>query len=92
MPSTIRWADGYRQGLEGLLEPLAGLATECVGSGQPLAIAEQGGEAVGLWIRASVGGCRGDLRDDGGGDQLLGAAVGGRELVRSSLFQPWNGV
>ena len=44
-----------------LLQPLAGLGAERVGAGQPLAVAEQGQEAVGLGVGVRVGGGLGDL-------------------------------
>ena len=37
-----------------LLQPLAGLGAERVGAGEPLAVAEQGEEAVGLGVGARV--------------------------------------
>ena len=46
------WA---RNGQRGLLEPLAGLGAERVGTGQPLAVAEQRQEAVGVGVGTCVG-------------------------------------
>ncbi len=51
-------ADGQR----GLLEPLAGLRPERVRAGQPLAVAEEGQEAVRLGVGACVGGGPRDAR------------------------------
>ena len=50
-------ADGQR----GLLQPLAGLGAERVGAGQPLAVGQQGQEAVRLGVGVGVGGRLGHL-------------------------------
>ncbi|HET6774236.1 MAG TPA: hypothetical protein VFH36_13050 [Acidimicrobiales bacterium] len=49
------------------MEPLARLGAERIGAGQPLAVAEQGQEAVGLGVRTCVGGRLGHLGHGGGG-------------------------
>ena len=53
--------DAGADGEGGLLQPLAGLGSERVGAGQPLAVAEQGQEAVGLGVGPRVGGRPGHL-------------------------------
>src|SRR5580658_9267207 len=68
-------------GQRGLLHPLASLGAERVAAGQPLAVAEQRQEAVGLDV--GVGGRLGDLGElDSGAEPGLRGADGGGLRVR----------
>ena len=58
--------DARADGERGLLEPLACLGAEGVGAGQPLAVAEEGEEAVRLGVGARVGLGLGELGQGGG--------------------------
>ncbi len=74
-----------------LLQPLPGLRPERVGAGQPLAVAEQGQESVGLGVVVRVGGGLRHVRQRGGGavSRLGGAHRGG---LRVGVGDAGNGL
>src|SRR3954468_19324539 len=75
----------------GLLEPLTGLGPERVGTGQPLAVAEECQEAVALGVRARVGGGLRHLRQRHHGAEAAGPGAH-RRCLWVRVGHAWHGL